>query len=432
MPVIRIFQRFRSFLFSEKDLREILWWSVPWLFADFCACFFDWLSLLTTGVLSLIFSIWCLSLHFFFYGPYFYIRMNFSRLPKSRVFLGRKMGEMMPALSDFGSLEQRNVKNNILELPPTDPVTVTTRIIPFLVGNRFKPSFVTVTGWGVDRKHIYEMPGSLWIGPCPAVVRSMPMKNQRLRTTNTKTQNFSSFNVWKSCWFTPPKINMEPKNCWFGSMITTPFPNLGGIYFPGSQPKKPWSHGKIHRNDHLLEGDHGDPVDLLPLPKFNSEFTRPWKAVTETHPIGKAKNRLRLTTLALSGGELLNFGGVTFQSSFCRRFWCKSTPQAPISLSENSGNRRHFLGAKQMGVSKNSGTPKSSILMGFSIINHPFWGTSIFGTTQIETMRYSGPVEHFRFVGSHWWVTILKQFFFRWFWSKIETNILCPTTPNWL
>ena len=27
-----------------------------------------------------------------------------------------------------------------------------------------------------------------------------------------------------------------------------------------------------------------------------------------------------------------------------------------------------------MGVSKNRGTPKSSILIGFSIVNHPFWG----------------------------------------------------------
>ena len=36
-----------------------------------------------------------------------------------------------------------------------------------------------------------------------------------------------------------------------------------------------------------------------------------------------------------------------------------------------------------MGVSKNSGTPKSSILMGFSIINHPFWGTPISGNTHI-------------------------------------------------
>ena len=32
-----------------------------------------------------------------------------------------------------------------------------------------------------------------------------------------------------------------------------------------------------------------------------------------------------------------------------------------------------------MDVSENRGTPKSSILIGFSIINHPFWGTPIFG-----------------------------------------------------
>ena len=31
-----------------------------------------------------------------------------------------------------------------------------------------------------------------------------------------------------------------------------------------------------------------------------------------------------------------------------------------------------------MGVSENRGTPKSSILIGFSIINHPFWGTPNF------------------------------------------------------
>ena len=37
-----------------------------------------------------------------------------------------------------------------------------------------------------------------------------------------------------------------------------------------------------------------------------------------------------------------------------------------------------------MGVSKNRDTPKSSILIGFSIINHPFWGAPIFGNTHIE------------------------------------------------
>ncbi len=40
---------------------------------------------------------------------------------------------------------------------------------------------------------------------------------------------------------------------------------------------------------------------------------------------------------------------------------------------------------KDMGVfPKNlAGPPKSSILIGFSIINHPFWGTPIFGNTHI-------------------------------------------------
>ena len=34
----------------------------------------------------------------------------------------------------------------------------------------------------------------------------------------------------------------------------------------------------------------------------------------------------------------------------------------------------YFWAGQQQGLSKNSGTPKSSILIGFSIINHPFWG----------------------------------------------------------
>ena len=35
------------------------------------------------------------------------------------------------------------------------PVTVTTRIIAFLVGNPYKPSFATVTGWGVDPMYVF-------------------------------------------------------------------------------------------------------------------------------------------------------------------------------------------------------------------------------------------------------------------------------------
>ena len=38
-------------------------------------------------------------------------------------------------------------------------------------------------------------------------------------------------------------------------------------------------------------------------------------------------------------------------------------------------------------VSENRGTPKSSILIGISIINHPFWGTSIFGNTHMYFVK---------------------------------------------
>ena len=43
-----------------------------------------------------------------------------------------------------------------------------------------------------------------------------------------------------------------------------------------------------------------------------------------------------------------------------------------------------------MGVSKNNDTPKSSILIGFSIINHPFWGTSIFENTHMVVTNVLG------------------------------------------
>ena len=40
-----------------------------------------------------------------------------------------------------------------------------------------------------------------------------------------------------------------------------------------------------------------------------------------------------------------------------------------------------------MGVAENSGSPKSSILIGFSIIDHPFWGTTIFGNTLMDILK---------------------------------------------
>ena len=49
--------------------------------------------------------------------------------------------------------------------------------------------------------------------------------------------------------------------------------------------------------------------------------------------------------------------------------------------------------AIHMGVSENSGTPKSSILIGFPIKSRPFWGTSIFGNSHMGMLIFRGYVQ---------------------------------------
>ena len=55
--------------------------------------------------------------------------------------------------------------------------------------------------------------------------------------------------------------------------------------------------------------------------------------------------------------------------------------------------QRRFLGLQfylHSDVSENCGTPKSSFLIRFSIINHPFWGTPIFGNTHLLRHFFGG------------------------------------------
>ena len=54
--------------------------------------------------------------------------------------------------------------------------------------------------------------------------------------------------------------------------------------------------------------------------------------------------------------------------------------------SQFGGCRNPLCGqSMHVGVSEKIGgaSPKSSILIGFSIINHPFWDTPIFGNTHV-------------------------------------------------
>ena len=55
-----------------------------------------------------------------------------------------------------------------------------------------------------------------------------------------------------------------------------------------------------------------------------------------------------------------------------------------------------------LGVSKNNGTPKSSILIGISLINHPFWDTPIFGNTLFFLLRGA-------FAGANSWKAKTKE-----------------------
>ena len=53
------------------------------------------------------------------------------------------------------------------------------------------------------------------------------------------------------------------------------------------------------------------------------------------------------------------------------------------SLTYSHSKVSWLLPSLHMGVSLDGGTPKSSILTGFSIINHPYWGTTILGKPHI-------------------------------------------------
>ena len=57
--------------------------------------------------------------------------------------------------------------------------------------------------------------------------------------------------------------------------------------------------------------------------------------------------------------------------------------QLPILPGDLAWVPKNIFPGGNVDVSKNNGTTKSSILMGFSIINHPFLGTIIFGNTHV-------------------------------------------------
>ena len=85
-------------------------------------------------------------------------------------------------------------------------------------------------------------------------------------------------------------------------------------------------------------------------------FFAPFVGIYKMTCLGARQNRLSVGDLGVNSAEI------------CRK------------MLGSSGGLNMF---QHMGVSKNNGTPKSSILIGFSIINHPFWGPPLFLETSI-------------------------------------------------
>ena len=75
-------------------------------------------------------------------------------------------------------------------------------------------------------------------------------------------------------------------------------------------------------------------------------------------------------------------------------------------------------------VSENSGTPKSSILIGCSIINHPFWGIPIFGNIQFFSETRESKNQHRSVALTRHPANVI--------WARGDTEALAPSHPLWL
>ena len=108
-------------------------------------------------------------------------------------------------------------------------------------------------------------------------------------------------------------------------------------------------------------------------------YTADWKI----HPV----HDLDIDVVALEKGGIPEFQAavqIVHYFSAKTSTFCNESPLKAMEKKNIWGERDVTAWAKiELGVSKSNGTPKSSILIGFSIINHPFWGTPIFGNTQL-------------------------------------------------
>ena len=131
--------------------------------------------------------------------------------------------------------------------PPRMPVT--TRIIPFLVGNPYKPSFVTVTGWGVDQSYIISIYfmhcGSLWHPDKPPLDRKVtPQWHEKWQESSTSHHKLRTFLQIR-----PHGIHHheKPPSWWIFLIFSNHLTSKSKLPFPDK--KKGFRFGKIQKID---------------------------------------------------------------------------------------------------------------------------------------------------------------------------------------
>ena len=180
-------------------------------------------------------------------------------------------------------------------------------------------------------------------------------------------------------------LNKQKQLRWFGARwfgIPGVSPSNNSFHFRESQESKPTNAPKppIYPYVWVFRKNRDTPkrmVKIMENPtKMDDLGVKPiiFGNVHMLNPIGLGKKTKTQTILTTESDRVS--AGLANDAALHTCFFGKKTWQFP-------------WGAPQtyMDVSENKGTPKSSILIRFSIINHPFWGTPIFENTH---MFYSG------------------------------------------
>ncbi len=139
---------------------------------------------------------------------------------------------------------------------------------------------------------------------------------------------------------------------------------------------------RIQRNDHPnSKWSHDYFHDMCyGLPKSQRPKPRPYKNRCFWHisilSPRYTNRRCRYTNQRNANLRMQGFGSEPSEDISSRRQRLGSSQRQELEGVVNN----HYL--QYLDVSTNNGAPKSSILIGFSLINHPFWGpTPIFGNT---------------------------------------------------